>query len=224
MTAILLPPLSLVGSVERRAVVGATDLLVALVAEPQVGARWGEESSCAGMSIGALTWHLVDQPRRVVEVLSGPAGEGAPITLDQHYAEAAWIQQDLDGPANVGVRERGEERAITGGQDAAVEAARAARAQLDAALAAAGPTVHIPWTGRTIGTDDFLVSRLMEIVVHCDDLATSLDGVPVPQFPADVLQPVVTLLTDLALRRHGQDALVRTLARPQRAPGAVNAF
>ncbi|MDM7853525.1 maleylpyruvate isomerase N-terminal domain-containing protein [Cellulomonas alba] len=224
MTATTLPPLSLVGSLDRGAVARATDLLVGLVADAQVGARWDDESSCAGMSVGALTWHLVDQPRRIVEVLSGPAGDDAPITLDEHYAEAAWIQQDLDGPANTGVRTSNEERAHAGGQSAALEAARAARAQLDDALAAAGPTVHIPWTGRTIGTDDFLVSRLMEVVVHSDDLAASLDGVPVPQFPAAALQPVLTLLSDLALRRHGQDALVRTLARPQRAPGAINAF
>lgn len=224
MTAIALPPLSLVGALDRTAVARATDLLVALVAHPEVGARWHEESSCAGMSVGALTWHLVDQPRRIVEVLSAPSTDDAPITLDQHYAEAAWIQQDLDGPANTGVRTANEERAETGDQAAAVAAARTARAALDAALAGAGATVRIPWTGRTIGTDDFLVSRLMEIVVHSDDLAASLDDVPVPQFPAEALQPVVTLLTDLALRRHGQDALVRTFARPQRAPGAVNAF
>lgn len=224
MTSTALPPLSLVGSLDRRAVARATDLLVELVAHPQVGQRWQDESSCAGMSVGALTWHLVDQPRRIVEVLAGPAGEDVPITLDQHYAEAAWIRQDLDGPANTGVRDSNEERADAGDQSAALDAARAARASLDAVLPAAGATVHIPWTGRTMGTDDFLVSRLMEIVVHSDDLAASLDGVPVPQFPAEAVQPVVTLLTDLALRRHGQDALVRTLARPQRAPGAINAF
>lgn len=224
MTSTALPPLSLVGSLNRSAVARATDLLVELVADPQVARRWEAESSCAGMSVGALTWHLVSQPERVVEVLAGPPSDDAPITLDEHYAQAEWIQQDLDGPANVGVRERGEHRASQDGPEAAVAAAHAARGRLDEVLAAAGPTVHIPWTGRTIGTDDFLASRLMEIVVHADDLAASLDGVAVPRFPAEVLQPVLTLLTDLSLRRHGQDALVRTLARPQRAPGTISAF
>lgn len=72
-------------------------------------------------------------------------------------------------------------------------------------------------------TDDFLVSRLMEVVVHSDDLAASV-GVPVPEFGAATLRPVLTLLTDLAVRRHGQDALVRALARPARAQGAISAL
>ena len=32
------------------------------------------------------------------------------------------------------------------------------------------------------------------------------------------------LLTGVAVRRHGQIALVRALSRPQRAPGSVSAF
>jgi hypothetical protein len=224
MTTTTLPPFTLTGSIDRAAVARATDLLVELVARPEVAAHWGHESSCAGMSVGALTWHLVNQPQRVLETLGGTATPtDTPITLDQHYAEAAWLNEDLDGPANVRVREGGEHQAEAG-PDAAVAAAKAARAALDEALAGAGATVVIPWTGRTIGTDDFLVSRLMEIVVHSDDLAASLDGVDAPAFGADVLTPVLALLTNLAWRRHGQDALVRTLSRPQRAPETISAF
>ena len=120
------------------------------------------------------------------------------------------------------MRERGAEQA-TAGQDAAVAAAREARDALAATLAAAPPTVGLPWAGTALRTDDFLVTRLMEIVVHSDDLASSV-GLPTPQFDAAALVPVVRLLSDLALRRHGQDALVRTLSRPQRAPGTVAAF
>ena len=35
---------------------------------------------------------------------------------------------------------------------------------------------------------------------------------------------VLDLLTTLAVRRHGATALVRALARPQRAPATVAAF
>lgn len=56
-----------------------------------------------------------------------------------------------------------------------------------------------------------------------DDLATSVK-VPTPDFDAVVLDPVFRLLTALSVRRHGQDALVRTLTRPQRAPANVSAF
>jgi hypothetical protein len=36
--------------------------------------------------------------------------------------------------------------------------------------------------------------------------------------------PVLDLLTRVAVRRHGQAALVRALSRPQRAPDSVSAF
>ena len=67
------------------------------------------------------------------------------------------------------------------------------------------------------------LTRLMETVVHSDDLAASV-RVPTPDFPDSVVGPVLDLLTGLALRRHGATALVRTLARPQRAPATVAAF
>jgi hypothetical protein len=84
-------------------------------------------------------------------------------------------------------------------------------------------TVLLPWQGWALATDDFLVTRLMETVVHADDLAVSV-GVPVPDVGPGVLDPVLRLLTALAVRRHGQDALIRTLTRPQRAPDQVSAF
>ena len=61
------------------------------------------------------------------------------------------------------------------------------------------------------------------MVVHSDDLAVSVD-LPTPDFPDDVVAAVLGLLTMVAVERHGQTALVRALARPQRAPGDVSAF
>jgi hypothetical protein len=63
----------------------------------------------------------------------------------------------------------------------------------------------------------------MEIAVHGDDLAVSVD-VPTPAFPDEVFAPVVALLTGLAARRHGQAALLRALSRSERAPATVSAL
>ncbi|CAM5779660.1 maleylpyruvate isomerase N-terminal domain-containing protein [Cellulomonas persica] len=220
------PELTFVGNLDPRAAIGATRLLAGLVAWPEITQRWNDESACAGMTVGALTWHLVNQPQRIVETLlahdRSDSRLSEPITVSEHYAQALWIQQDLEGPANRGVRERGEEQAAAGPR-AAATAAQDALARLDAVLTTAPPVVVVPWTGAALAIEDFVATRLLEIVVHSDDLAASL-GVPVPQFPHEVLSPVLTLLTDTALRRHGQDALVRTLSRPQRAPISISAF
>jgi hypothetical protein len=73
-----------------------------------------------------------------------------------------------------------------------------------------------PWG---LSLDDFLVTRMMEIVVHSDDLAFSV-GLPTSELPSSVVEPVLALLTALAVRRHGATAL----ARAERAPKTIAAI
>jgi Mycothiol maleylpyruvate isomerase N-terminal domain len=218
-------PLSFTGAVDRTAVVRAAEAIVDLVSRPEVAAQWQRESSCPGMTVGGLTWHLVSQPGMVVSLVgAGPdAGTGSEIVdVLEHYARARWVSEDVDGETNRAIREAADTQA-SDGPEAAVTFLLRARAGLDAVLAAAPATTYVPWQGWSLATDDFVVTRLMETVVHADDLAASI-GVSTPAFDTAVLDPVLRLLTALALRRHGQDALVRTLTRPQRAPAEISAF
>ena len=84
-------------------------------------------------------------------------------------------------------------------------------------------TIFIPWQGSALTTDDFLITRSMELMVHSDDLAASV-GLPTPDFPDGTVDDVVRLLSGVATRRHGQTAVIRALSRPQRSPGSVSAF
>ena len=90
-------------------------------------------------------------------------------------------------------------------------------------MAAAGPATYVPWQDCCLQLDDFLVCRLVEIVVHADDLAVSIDC-PTPQFDDDALDPVMALLATLSAQRRGQDAVLRVLSRAERAQGTVSAF
>jgi hypothetical protein len=83
--------------------------------------------------------------------------------------------------------------------------------------------VHIPWQGWSLTTEDFVASRLMEMLVHADDLAASV-GLPTPDFPERAAAETMRLLTAVSVDRHGQAAVVRALSRPQRAPASVSAF
>lgn len=91
------------------------------------------------------------------------------------------------------------------------------------AISAAGPTTYVPWQDCALNLDDFLVCRLLEIVVHTDDLSVSLD-LSTPPFDPEVLDPVLGLMAALSQRRHGQDSVVRSLARSERATGSISAF
>ena len=81
----------------------------------------------------------------------------------------------------------------------------------------------VPWQGWALTTHDFLTIRLMEIVVHSDDLAASVD-LATPQFPDAAVREVLGLLTTVAVGRHGQTAVIRSLARQQRLSEPVTAF
>jgi hypothetical protein len=56
-----------------------------------------------------------------------------------------------------------------------------------------------------------------------DELAVSLD-LPTPAFSDEAGELVITTLGRIARQRHGTLALLRTLARRQRAPSHVGAF
>lgn len=195
-----------------------------LVRRPDVADRWGQESACAGMTVGGLAHHLVSQIGNTVRLVGAPPSEQAPIPLLEHYARAAWVTAAPEDDVNVGIRE-GSDAEAAGGPEALTPLVTDLLEQLPGVLSArrGDEAVLIPWQGWALTVSDWLVTREMEIVVHSDDLAASI-GVPTPEFPDEVLTPVLALLTGVAVRRHGQAAVVRALSRPQRAPASVSAF
>jgi hypothetical protein len=209
---------------ERDRFLAAAQLAGALAVRPEVAARWTDESACEGMSVGGLAHHLASQLGNTVTLVGAGASDQSPIALAEHYAEAAWVRDGHDDVANVSIRE-GSDAQAAGGPDALPSLVARWLDELPGVLDSVGSEepVLIPWQGWSLTAHDFLVTRMMEIVVHSDDLAASVE-VPTPEFPEDVLLPVLGLLTTVSLRRHGQDALVRALTRPQRSPGSISAF
>ena len=217
-------PLTFAGTLDRAALVRATERLVDLVASPVVADAWDRESSLAGMTVGGVTRHLVSQPESAVEFLGiQPPPPHAPVvSLAELYERTDWFGAGLDAAENTSIRDDFNAMA-TGGQEDSLAILEQALTELPAALSAAGPTTYVPWQDCCLTTDDFLAVRLMEVVVHADDLATSI-GVATPAFDDEVLHPALALLAMLSAYRHGQVATVRALARAERAQGSVSAF
>jgi hypothetical protein len=209
---------------ERDGVLVAARTAADLARRPEISEHWSDESACAGMSVGGLAFHLASQTDLIVRLLQAEPSDLAPIPLAEHYARAAWVRSGPDDEANVGIR-RGSDELAESGPEALASMVGARLAALPGVLEAVDPDtpVLVPWQGWALTARDFLVTRMMETVVHCDDLAASV-GLPTPDFPDEVMTPVLELLTGLTVRRHGATALVRTLARPQRAPATVAAF
>jgi hypothetical protein len=195
-----------------------------LASSPEVAAAWDAESACAGMTVGGLTHHLLAQAKHVARFLSRPPTTDNPIPLLDHYAGAEWVTAAPEDEANTSIRDEGNEAAKAGRDAVLTEIAPLLDQLPDLLRTPRDPdTIFIPWQGWALTTDDFLVTRSMELVVHSDDLAASV-GLPTPDFPGGTVDCVTHLLTGVALRRHGQTAVIRALSRPQRSPGPVSAF
>ncbi|HEU5474363.1 MAG TPA: maleylpyruvate isomerase N-terminal domain-containing protein [Actinophytocola sp.] len=200
------------------------DAIHALLRDPGLAPAWDGASALPRFLVRGLAGHLGAQVFNIERVLAEPPGAGEVLAVETHYARAAWIGADLDDPVNVSVRDEGE-RLAAGGQAALAADVGAAVQRLRAALPAEPDdrVVLIPWSGRRLRLDDFLVTRLLEMVVHADDLAASAP-VAAPELPGAATDLVLGLLTRLAARRHGHAAVLRALARPERAAGPITAI
>jgi len=206
------------------AYLNAAGQAVALLRTPDVAAAWEQPSALAEMTVAGLAGHLAYQIFSVGSTLAEPVSEEPPIPLLEHYGRAAWIGAPLDAEANIGIRARGE---AIGSEEAQSLSKRAGAAFGEQQTTLAGrpgdQAVFMPQAGWALTLDDFLITRTMEIAVHMDDLAVSV-GVAARELPDAAFDPVLVLLARLAVRRHGQAALLRALPRAERAPAAINAI
>jgi hypothetical protein len=201
----------------------AAEAMLELLRHPSVREQWTEPSALAQMTVADLAAHLGSQPTLVANAVDQPTAAEEPVPLLEHYARSPWVDAPLDDDVNVGIRESAQ-RAAGAGHDGLLTQVETAIAELRDLDASELPrTARMPWWQWSLSFEDFLVVRTMETVVHTDDLAASL-GVEPPTLPAEVLEPVLTLLVMLSVRRNGQASVVRALARRERAGQPINAF
>lgn len=195
-----------------------------LLRDPAVAAAWGELSALAEFSVGGLAGHLAFQVLAIPPILSDPVPSEPVISLLEHYGRVEWIGADLDEEINVRIRDGGESQAADG-PEAVVARVDAAIEELTATLASVAerPVRISLWGPWSLMLEDMLITRMMELAVHSDDLAVSV-GVATPELPTSVVDAVVDLLSRLAVRRHGPTAVLRALSRAERSPGIITAF
>ncbi len=202
----------------RGLVIEAVDASAALMGRDEVMSRWDEPSALEGMTIGALSAHLVRAAGAVLAYLDRteparrPDGELlTPVT----YFHAA-----IDSPIHDRIKEVSAEEAAAGPAEvAALCADVAARMRVrfaaepsDRLLAALG--------GRMLTLDDFCRTRLIEVLFHLDDLAASV-GLPCPDTSVEGRTIVVDILLGIARDQHGDWEVLHALAREERRRAPV---
>jgi hypothetical protein len=191
-----------------------------LLADPVVAARWEEPSALEAMTVGALAGHLLRAVTAVAGYLAEPpAGFEGLIDPCGYLMSIEGLSTpdgpDLDSDLHAAIRRRAADEARVGPAevlsrwDGAVE-------ELSGRLATEPPTRAVRvLDGRIMLVDDYLVTRLIEMLIHADDLAVSI-GAETPAFPAAAWQRVIETLIEVAVRRHGALAVVRAMTRTER--------
>ena len=187
-----------------------------LLERGELAERWQQDSVLPQFPVGALAGHLVRGMTTVEQYLDGPEPDEAGISAARYF-HTVIRSADINDPAHQAIRGRGAE-AAAGGPAALASDARAALGRLSPRLARVGAGRRLRVAGGLVMTlDEYLRTRVVELVIHADDLAASLGMELVPPRSA-TCAIAIDVLIGVARIRHGDMAVLRALARRERDP------
>ncbi len=192
-----------------------------LLRSPALASAWTAPSALEEFRNSGLAGHMARGVFTLDNYLHAPAPAADAPTIDA----ATYLMRvaDLSPEDNRQVRVRGEAEAEAGPGEL-IDRYDAALTRLTGRLSGLPEDLPVPMVGgNVLPLAECLITRLVELLVHSDDVAVSI-GVPSPEFdeaPADL---VVSVLSRFARRRHGTAPVLRALARQERAFGSIAAF
>ncbi len=185
-----------------------------VIASPQVATHWDEPSALPQFSVHGLAGHLARAAFSVEAYLDGSKPESKdPVSAAAYYAIV--LDADISSPVNAGIRQRGEEQAAAGHEHLIAHLDRLSGRLRERLPREPDDRLMRVYADLTIGLDDYLVTRIIELTVHADDLAVSV-GIDPPALPPAALRIAIGTLVEVARYRHGDLAVLRALSRRER--------
>jgi hypothetical protein len=172
--------------------------------------------------VGALAAHLGRAVFTLEIYLAGPEPDGSSNVVDAagYYAAVLGDADPIDSDLHRGVRSRSSAAAAAGQASLVADLERSIGTQSTLDLAP-GRLIAV-LDGVVVRMHDYYVTRLVELLVHTDDLASSV-GVTPPSAPPGAWELVAPVLLQVTLVRRGAQSVVLGLARPERH-GPLGAF
>jgi hypothetical protein len=185
-----------------------------LLARPEVEEAWDAASALPEFTVRGLAGHLLRATGSVAAYLDRPEPDGEPISAARYYAVAV-EEPDIHSDVHRAIRQRGEDEAA-GGYESVRARSYELLETLAARLASEPPDRKVrAYKDLVLLIDDYLLTRLIELVVHVDDLAVSA-GIPAPDLPVDATRLAIDSLVETARLKHGDPAVLRALTRRER--------
>lgn len=192
-----------------------------LLGDPQVASKWKQPSVLPQMTVGALAGHLgrsVIQVETYVE--AQPPPYSAPtLTAVEYYAGLVGVD-DLGSDLNRGVRQRAGESAAAGPEALVSQVGQSLRWLRGRLPNEPSDRRVVVFKGRVLLLDQYLLTRLIELTVHLDDLTMTL-GRPMPEIPEAALEAAIGVLVGIAQAKQGSVAVLRALTRRERDPSSA---
>ncbi len=222
------PPLATVESVDgpplsREAIdayLGGVDWLRGILRRAEVAEHWSKASAVANYTVGGVAAHAVHSVVWLDQVLK----DAEPVNLRR--VEIAGFfginrvdeSEDRD-PFSASLRAAAEAFAATGPY-VVISTCTASRDELVGLLSQASaeravPVVRVP--GAQVPLRDYLRTRVLEVVVHGDDVASSVPGMSVADPPPAAMDMCLGVCLEMARGRLGDIETLRAFTRGERS-------
>jgi hypothetical protein len=209
--------------------VGAVDWLRGILGRAELVAVWNEPSVVARYSVGGMAAHTVHGVVWLEQLLTDVEPVGLRTVKVGEFFGLNRVDDVVDlevseDAFSASLRVAAEGFARTGASTVR-SALTAARDQLVGLLdqaAASQAVAVIRVSGAQVSLRDYLRTRVLELVVHGDDLVCSVPGLAAPAPPAGSLEICLAVCVELAQSRVGGLDVLRGFTRSERAlPGAL---
>ena len=182
------------------------------ITDPAVVGAWDEPSVLEEQTVGSLAGHLARTGTWIVDEFLAADEPDRPVDFPDVASFYVTLLPTADDPIHEGIRQRGAALAEQG--SVALAATIDERMpEIEAQLRGVAGDRTLAVTGGNVMTiEQYLETRIVEQVVHLDDLARSVARDPWP-LPAESYATVARVALDIALLRHEPRLVVRGLYR-----------
>jgi uncharacterized protein (TIGR03083 family) len=200
----------------------AGDWFLEIAGRDEVAAKWSDKSALSGYTIGGIVGHVGAAVAWLGPLLeTAPSSDVPVMRLGDYYAPLVVRKPgDFDGELHTAARAQGER----GSQRGPSETVARLRTRIDSLRQQLENDIDRlvdlrPTLPGAIQLGDFLRTRVVELVVHGDDLGVSIGLNLSP--PRDAAVIAIETLLATALKEHGDLEIIRALVRVERSIGQV---